>query len=99
TRLLERVFYAVVVVQGPDGPREVDARPSDAVSLAVASGAPIRLDSALFSAAAAHADGRNGPSCPMAAADIVAELRQRSREAAQRRAQQAGPQCEGSGPR
>jgi bifunctional DNase/RNase len=30
TRLLDSIFYAAVVVQGPDGPREVDARPSDA---------------------------------------------------------------------
>jgi RNA polymerase sigma factor (sigma-70 family) len=96
TRLLERVFYAVVVVQGPGGPREVDARPSDAVSLAVASGAPIRLDSALFSEAAALADGKNGPSCPLTTADIAAEVRQRTREAAQRRAQRSGPHSAGS---
>ena len=99
TRLLERMFYAVVVVQGPDGPREVDARPSDAVNLAVASGAPIRLDSGLFSAAAADADGRNGPSCPVTAADIVAEVRQRRREAAQHRAQRSSPQSGGGGPK
>ena len=92
TRLLERLFYAVVVVQGPGGLREVDARPSDAVNLAVASGAPIRLDSELFTAAAAYADARNSPSCPVTTADIVADIRQRRREAAQHRAQRSGPQ-------
>jgi RNA polymerase sigma factor (sigma-70 family) len=98
TRLLERLFYAVVVVQGPGGLREVDARPSDAVNLAVASGAPIRLDSKLFTAASAYADAKNSPSCPVTTADIVADIRQRRREAAQHRAQRSGPQPGGGGP-
>jgi uncharacterized protein len=44
TGLTDSVFYAVVIVPGPDGPREVDARPSDAVTLAVVADAPIRAD-------------------------------------------------------
>jgi RNA polymerase sigma factor (sigma-70 family) len=51
TRLLDGIFYAIVIVQGPAGVREVDARPSDAVNLAVATGAPIMIDSSLFDAA------------------------------------------------
>ena len=101
TRLLDSVFYACVVVQGPGGPREVDARPSDAVNLAVASGAPIRLNSELFGAAVVHEDGEKPSSYPVATvatADIAAEARQRMREAAQRRAQRSGPQSGGSGP-
>jgi RNA polymerase sigma factor (sigma-70 family) len=98
TRLLDSVFYACVVVQGPDGPREVDARPSDAVNLAVASGAPIRLNSELFGAAVVHDDGEKPSPYPVATADIAAEAQQRMREAAQRRAQRSGPQCGGSGP-
>jgi bifunctional DNase/RNase len=43
------VFHAAVLVQGPAGLREVDSRPSDAVNLALAAGAPVRLDSDLFS--------------------------------------------------
>jgi len=97
TRLLESVFYACVVVQGPDGLREVDARPSDAVNLAVASGAPIRLNSELFSAAVVHDDGEKPSAYPVATADIAAEARQRMREAAQRRAQRSGPHPGGSG--
>lgn len=96
TRLLDSVFYACVVVQGPGGPREVDARPSDAVNLAVASGAPIRLNSELFSAAVVHDDGEKPSSYPVATADIAAETQQRMREAAQRRARRSGPQPEGS---
>ena len=48
TRLSDAIFYACVVVPGPGGPREVDARPSDAVNLAVVCGAPILLNSELF---------------------------------------------------
>ena len=49
TRLVEGVFYAVVVVEAPGGVVEVDARPSDALNLAVVSGAPVRVDAAVLS--------------------------------------------------
>jgi len=89
TQLLDSVFYASVVVQGPGGPREVDARPSDAVTLAAASGAPIRVNSALFGLAAAHGDDEEW--YPVATADIAAEAQQRMREAAAKwRAQPPG---------
>jgi RNA polymerase sigma factor (sigma-70 family) len=54
TRLIEGIFYASVLMPGPDGaaPREVDARPSDAVNLAVVCGAPILLNSELLDAEA-----------------------------------------------
>ncbi len=90
TRLLESVFYACVVVQGPGGPQEVDARPSDAVNLAVVCDAPIRLNSELFSAAAADAGVEEPSSYPVATADIAAETQQRMRAAAQQ-AGRAGP--------
>ena len=48
TRLAGEVFYAVVIVDGPAGQREVDARPSDAINLALVTGAPILADSALL---------------------------------------------------
>ena len=84
TRLLESVFYACVVVQGPDGPREVDARPSDAVNLAVVCGAPIRLNSELFGVGIAPDEPGEPSSLPAATADIAAETQQRMREAAER---------------
>jgi hypothetical protein len=74
TRLSDSVVYACVVVPGPDGPREVDARPSDAVNLAVACGAPVLLNSALFET------GNPGGSqwaLPAATARIAAESRER----------------------
>jgi bifunctional DNase/RNase len=43
-RLTEGTFYAVIVVDGPQGIAEVDARPSDALALALVVGAPVRAD-------------------------------------------------------
>jgi RNA polymerase sigma factor (sigma-70 family) len=83
TQLLSSVFYAIVVVQGPSGPREVDARPSDAVNLAVVTGVPIRVNAGLFAAAAPDpdpdADVRR-VSFPSATADIAAETVRRLAE-------------------
>jgi len=47
--LAEETFYAVAVVHGPDGVRQVDARPSDALSLALVTGAPIFVEPAVLS--------------------------------------------------
>ena len=46
-RLTEGTYYAVVVVDGPQGAGEVDARPSDALALALVVGVPVRADRAL----------------------------------------------------
>lgn len=51
-RLEENVFYATVVVAGPAGERLVDARPSDALNLALVTAAPIRSTSAILDAMA-----------------------------------------------
>jgi RNA polymerase sigma factor (sigma-70 family) len=48
TRLAEYTFYAVVVVDGPLGRGEVDARPSDALNLALVCGASVMVDATLF---------------------------------------------------
>jgi bifunctional DNase/RNase len=77
TRLLGTVFHASVIVQGPGGPQEVDARPSDAVTLALATGAPIRVDSSLLHPAATAEHLKDSASYPVATADIAAEVRQR----------------------
>ena len=89
TRLLDAVYYGCVVVQGPDGPREVDARPSDAVNLAMASGVPIMLNGELFSADLAAGYAEKASSYPVATADIAAEW-QRRREADERRVRLPG---------
>jgi bifunctional DNase/RNase len=46
-RLSEGTYYAVVVVDGPNGTTEIDARPSDALPLALIVGAQIRADRAV----------------------------------------------------
>ena len=98
TRLTEGIFYASVIVPGPDGapPREVDARPSDAVNLAVVCGAPILLNSALFEAAADcdPAAPRRAHVGRMATAELVAENQERA--AAMRRKYRGEPAAGGA---
>ena len=60
SKLVEDTFYAVAVIEGAEGIRTVDARPSDALALALVTGAPIRVEPAVFEASnadlAAHRD-------------------------------------------
>ena len=76
TRLAEGVFYAVVVVEGPGGAAEVDARPSDALNLAVVSGAPVRVNAAVLGdpQVDAHPEWERYPA---RIPDLAAEERQR----------------------
>jgi len=81
TRLLATVFYASVLIQGPSGRQEVDARPSDAVNLALATGAPIRVDGRLLSLELATGQTEELSSYPpVATADLAAEAQQRLAE-------------------
>ena len=78
-RLVGEVFYAVAVADGADGPRAVDARPSDAINLPLLLGTPIRAAPKVLEDAAAStprpalealsATGSEG------AAEIVAKAR------------------------
>jgi len=78
TRLTDGIYYGSVIVPGPEASREVDARPSDAVNLAVVCGAPILLNSQLFDAAAGCPEGeRQVQVARMATAEIVAETQER----------------------
>jgi bifunctional DNase/RNase len=56
-RLGEGTFYATVVLDGPQGTAEVDARPSDALNLALISRAPIQVDRAIVDAVLATESG------------------------------------------
>ncbi|MDQ6777935.1 MAG: DUF151 domain-containing protein [Actinomycetota bacterium] len=70
-RLEGNTFFATVTVASSGDPREVDARPSDALNLAVRFGAPIHVASSVFEAAGLTAAwppdaretvaGENGP--------------------------------------
>jgi uncharacterized protein len=55
-RLEEGTFYATVALEGPRGAAEVDARPSDALNLALAVGAPVRVDRGVLELALDEAD-------------------------------------------
>jgi len=44
TRLEDTTFYALLDLDGPMGALEIDARPSDAIALALRVGAPIYVD-------------------------------------------------------
>lgn len=50
-RLVETVFYATAVVETPGGNRTVDARPSDAINLALIAGVPILVASGILDSA------------------------------------------------
>lgn len=60
SRLVENTFYAIALIDGPQGAKDVDARPSDALALALVAGVPILVEPEVFAAAAAweaaHAD-------------------------------------------
>ena len=79
TRLAGTVFYAVVVVDGPAGQREVDARPSDAINLALVAGAPILADGTLLDdpRASRRDEWQDLPSGTAALAAEAAEWRRR----------------------
>jgi RNA polymerase sigma factor (sigma-70 family) len=90
TRLIPPVYYATVIVDGPDGPQEVDARPSDAVNLALVTSVPIRTDSRLFSKtnAAHYAEVL---SYPGGTAELAAEAVARQAEALREGSDSWGP--------
>jgi hypothetical protein len=78
TRLTGEIFYATVVIDGPAGRRDVDARPSDAVNLALVTGAPVRADRTLLDNP--KAQGGRHPQWrdfPAGTADVAAEAQQR----------------------
>lgn len=50
TKLAKEVFYAVAVIEGAVGITAVDARPSDAITLALLAGAPVRVAATVIAA-------------------------------------------------
>jgi RNA polymerase sigma factor (sigma-70 family) len=78
TRLTDGVFYAVLIVDGPAGRREVDARPSDAVTLASVVSVPIRVDARLFAEAnATDCPDEQWQSYPTGTAELAADAERR----------------------
>jgi bifunctional DNase/RNase len=83
-----------VVVDGPAGQREVDARPSDAVNLALVAGAPILADGALLDdpGAGRREEWQDLPSGTAALAAQAVEWKKRFTPAA---SQEVGPGGQG----
>jgi hypothetical protein len=71
--------WATAFALAPNGPQEVDARPGDAVNLALVAGVPIRADSRLFGDEQTehYADAL---SYPTGTAELAAEFRQLQQE-------------------
>jgi len=87
TKLEPPIFYGSVLVSNSDASadansvREVDARPSDAVNLALVTGAPIMIGADLFDVGPPPGFNDDVRTYPLASAEIVAEHQQRMREA------------------
>ena len=75
-RVSEGVFYAVVVIDGPEGTAEIDARPSDAINLSLIAGSPIMVEPRVIEVAAAVSQ----PVWAGGAADLAAEVRDKMRK-------------------
>lgn len=70
TELVEGTFYAELFIESPTGLRGVSARPSDALALAVRTGVPIHVHSAVLDDAAV--DVRRDDDAPLSDAQIDA---------------------------
>lgn len=71
-RLVDNVFYATAIIEGNEGSRTVDARPSDAIALALVTGAAIRVDPAILETGSPGADLLH--ELPEGQSEIVAEV-------------------------
>lgn len=71
-RLVDSTFYATAVIEGAEGTRTIDARPSDAINLALLTGAPIRVDSGILHTECPPADALNETTD--GSSEIVAEV-------------------------
>jgi len=78
TRLDDGTFYGVAVVESPAGTRELDARPSDILNLALLAGAPVRVEQAVLAEASESDKGAQflaeAAAYPDGTAAIVAEF-------------------------
>jgi RNA polymerase sigma factor (sigma-70 family) len=72
TKLENTVIYASAIVEGSEGTRTVDARPSDALTLAVITGTPIRVEPAVLDAAAQVTANRSSSVVEMEGASQIA---------------------------
>jgi RNA polymerase sigma factor (sigma-70 family) len=75
TRLTDATYYAVIMMDGQAGRQEVDARPSDAVNLALVTGAAIRADAALLDNPAADG-GPEWRDFPLGSSEVARQAKE-----------------------
>jgi bifunctional DNase/RNase len=80
TALLDGIFFGAVTVEGADGRNDVDARPSDALNLAIATGAPILVADQVLVDSSGTAGRTEWRDYPLTASDIVDDMRRRRDE-------------------
>ena len=61
TDLRDDIYYAIVFLQAGSGEMELDARPSDAIALAIRAGAPIHVEARVFDKSERLAPAPGGP--------------------------------------
>jgi RNA polymerase sigma factor (sigma-70 family) len=88
TSLVEQTYLATAILQTPSGPAEVDARPSDALNLAVLVQAPIAVESSMLRKRDAlvelgSAEQRDQLGDLLDRTEIVQEIRDRQEQAKQ----------------
>lgn len=71
-RLVDNVFYATAVIEGGEGTNTIDARPSDAINLALLTGVPIRVAPVILESAASP--DHEADETTMGSSEIVAEV-------------------------
>jgi hypothetical protein len=81
TELKDNTFYALVHVETAEGSKEVDARPSDAIALALKTEAPIFVDESVFTEAGMRGEVAQGESPQPTAEDRLMELNRRLKQA------------------
>jgi hypothetical protein len=73
-RLAATTYFAEVVLNGPTGPAVVDARPSDAINLALLTGAPVKVDADVMGQFATTPEPFDPEEYSEGAQDIRAEI-------------------------
>jgi bifunctional DNase/RNase len=84
TSLTDHVFIAAVLVAGPGGTAAVDARPSDAINMALETRAPIYVSRVLLDQRSATGASDAVGRLQLSAADIVTEAKEQQRQAVAR---------------
>lgn len=74
TDLKDGVYYALLVLRGPEGRVRVDCRPSDAIALAVRAQAPIMVAEDVLRRAASWEDRRQSPHVEAPVPDAATDM-------------------------